>query len=166
MPNLLAGPLILLIIFFVLVRTALVVVTVESTSMYPTLNDGDRVLALRYWPARWLRKGQIVLVWPWLSPLVNSRTLGRPDFAPFIKRIVALPGETIVTSITDLDERHHPHVQSMHDGEGNRTWHIPPGHLFVRGDYVPGGVDSLTWGPIPFKSVIGLVVMRLPGKPL
>src|SRR6266571_228509 len=78
-------------IFFFIVRTALVVVTVQYTSMSPTLEDGDRVLVWRYWPARWLRKGQVVIVWPWLSASTSWRLMRQSEVVPFIKRVIALP---------------------------------------------------------------------------
>jgi len=160
----LTGCLLALLLLLVVVRTALVVVRIENWSMAPTLEDGDRVLAWRYWPACWLRKGQVVLVWPWPSPSTSRQALGRLGFTPFIKRVAGLPGDTLVTALTDLAEIHRSDVQQAHDSSGHRTWHIPPGHLFVRGDNPVGGNDSLTWGPIPFRSVVGVVLMRLPGK--
>jgi hypothetical protein len=80
---------------------------------------------------------------------------------PFIKRIVGVEGDTLVTSITDLAEHLRPEQLAAHNGEGLRSWHIPPGHIFVRGDSSPGGHDSLTWGPVASRTVLGVVVMRM-----
>jgi signal peptidase I len=126
--------------------------------MMPTLCDGDRVLALRYWPMRWLRKGQIVLVsWPWLPSDPSPPPFG---CVPYIKRIVGLPGEVLVFPAGSLDRPipdqgtpQHPH---------DRTWFIPAGHLFVRGDNRRNMADSRTWGPIPMHGIVGLVLMKLP----
>src|ERR1043165_3264532 len=115
-------------------RIALLTVTVQLSSMSPTLEDGDRVLVWRYWPARWLRKGQIVILWPWLPASKVSKLLGTPEFVPYIKRIIALPGDTLITSLTDLPEHYRSEHRSTHDSEGHRTWRIPHRHIFVRGD--------------------------------
>ena len=147
-----------------LIWALLVVVTVENHSMSPTLKHGDRVLVLRYWPDRWLSRGQVVLIWPWLHSSRNARAWGQLKIVPYIKRIVALPGDTIVTSIADLSDLYHAEQIVAHDDNGQRVWHIPPDHLFVRGDNRPGGDDSLTWGPIPFRSVLGVVIVKLPIK--
>jgi signal peptidase I len=148
----------------ILARVTLLAVTVERASMSPTLEDGDRVLVWRYWPTRWLRKGQIIIFWPWLPASKSKRLLGTPDFVPYIKRVLALPGDTLVTSLSDLAESCRSEQTAAHDSAGRRTWHIPPGHIFVKGDNPLGGVDSLTWGPVPSNSVLGVVVMRLPSK--
>lgn len=160
------GSLLLFLIFLacvlVIARFALVAITVESDSMSPALEHGDRVLVWRYWPGRLIRRGQIVLVWPWLSNSINPRSVGRAHFVPYIKRVVGLPGDSIVTSRTDLAETARRLVRDTHDSQGKRVWHIPPSHLFVRGDNPLGGIDSLTWGPVPLKSILGMVIMRLP----
>jgi signal peptidase I len=150
-----------LLIMVVFIRIALVVVTVQSFSMSPTLKHGDRVLVFRYWPARWLRKGHIVIVQP---PSPEMRYLTKP--VPFVKRVVGLPGDTVVTYLNQLNEYYRARLSDAHDEAGSRTWHVPPGHLFVRGDYVLGGTDSLSWGPIPFKSIQGIVLMKLSRDPL
>ena len=147
-----------LIVF--LVRISLVVVTVESQSMSPTLEHGDRVLVWRYWPAKWLQKYYIVLVWP------SEHRNGPKPFGviPFIKRVVGLPGDVITTHIDELNnlQKQKTLVQAMHDDNGTRVWYVPKDHFFVRGDHPIGGFDSLTWGPIPFNSLLGIVIMRLP----
>jgi len=150
---------------YLFIRNLLVVVTVESTSMSPTLLDGDRVLVLRYWPATLLQKGNIVIIWPGRITEPDDRS-GPFNVTPFIKRVVALPGEKIVTRFDELDEFHKskPFLRSKHDINGNREWHIPPGHFFVRGDNPIGSFDSLSWGPIPDRSLLGIVVMKLSHK--
>lgn len=144
------------------VRRGLLVVTVQQGSMFPALQNGDRVLVVRHWPRRWLRKGQIVIVWP---SHVMSPYPGDPDSGtPFIKRVVGLSGDRIISSIEELHDLLRPIYMARYDSEGKRTWDIPLGHIFVLGDRVPRGFDSLTWGPVPLRCVLGVVVMKLPTK--
>lgn len=144
-----------------LARATLVVVTVVGQSMTPALQTGDRVLVLRYWPSGRLRIGHIVLVWPW-----GMAPSGPKPFSetPYIKRIIGLPGDTLVTSLVELNDFHRRRESAAHDSNGQRVWHIPPGHVFVRGDNPLRGFDSLSWGPIPFRGVLGIVIKTLPRK--
>ena len=151
----------LLLAVGVFARTVLLVVTVENRSMLPTLAEGDRVLVARHWPTRRLRKGHIVLVWPWGRPTAGA---GPSRDHPYIKRLVGLPGETIVTSITELDQVNRAREAAAHDSQGRRVWHVPAGHCFVRGDHPIGGFDSLSWGPVPMRHVLGVVIKTLPRK--
>jgi signal peptidase I len=146
------------------VWTSVIVVGVQSQSMSPALEHGDKVIVLRRWPARWLRKGQIVLVWPWLRPSDDPQAWSPPNAVPFIKRVAGLPGETLVTILTDLSDVDIHDALAEHDSEGKRVWHIPAGHIFVQSDNRPSGSDSLTWGPIHFRSVLGLAIIKLPAK--
>jgi signal peptidase I len=135
--------LLLLLTAGLFIRFWLVIVTVEEQSMLPTLAPGDRLIVARHWPARWLRNGQIVLVWP-------ARFATRPALfkeTPYIKRIVALGGETY-----QAEDQH------------GQLWQIPPGQLFVRGDHHGHSVDSLVWGPLPMQQVAGVVLTTLPRR--
>lgn len=142
-----------------LIRSYLVVVTLSGQSMYPTLQHGDRVLAIRRWPVRWVRRGQVVLVWPWLPSDTRLRSLQEVEI--YIKRVVAVAGDSITTSITDLYPDMRQEQVVSHDANGRREWVIPASHIFVRGDNLLGGYDSLTWGPIPVHTVLAVILMKL-----
>ena len=143
--------------------SSLYIVTVVSRSMFPTLNEGDRVLVWRLWPRGWLRRGQVVLVFPWMKKTDNpwARSSSQSKFAPYIKRLAALGGDTLVTHLSDLNPKDQESVLSEHDSTGKRVWHIPPGHVFVMGDNRPAFTDSLTWGPVPDWTVMGIVLIKL-----
>ena len=126
---------------FVVLRRALAIVTVEGTSMVRTLHDGDRVLAWRLWPARWLRRGAIVVV-EHEADRARARWSSLDEPALYVKRLVVLPGDTVQWS---------PDT-------------VPAGHLFVCGDNPPGSRDSRHWGPLPLRSLRGIVLAELPGK--
>src|SRR4051794_11342765 len=98
------GLTVIVLVIVMLMRCILLVVTVESRSMAPTLEAGDRVLMIRHWPTGWLRKGQIVLIEPRCG-VATVPTL----FAvmPYNKRIVALGGETLTVSHSNIAARNY-----------------------------------------------------------
>lgn len=155
----LSGAIVLLALVMLSLRALFVVATVQQESMTPTLSPGDRVLVLRIWPRRWLRTGDIVVVWPWQQS-AGERWPHAAE-AAYIKRIVGMPGETVRTSLRDLAADLQAGQAAAHDQEGWRSWDIPAGHCFVRSDHAVGGFDSLSWGPISTRCVLGLVVHKL-----
>jgi signal peptidase I len=125
--------------------------------MAPALEAGDRVIVLRKFLVPHLRKGQIVIL---TLPHKSERNTKNSKPLLYIKRIVALGGETFEdthisayrrTIDTELDQR-------------QCTWHIPSGFLFVCGDNQNGSIDSRIWGPLPLKSVQGIVLLKLARK--
>ncbi len=109
--------------------------------MLPTLCPGDRALVIRYWPIRWLRRGQIVLV-------VSE---GRSEI--YLKRVVALPGDIYESFILEFKDNSVNKV--------TRSWEVPDGHFFVCGDNPEASSDSRSWGALPFSSFYGLVFLQL-----
>lgn len=174
----LSSGIVTLLMTMIFIRTFLLVVNVQYYSMSPTLEHGDRVLALRNPPKSWLRKGQVVLIWP----VPGIRIPVPPSYKepPYIKRIIAVSGETyslvpdekivqyLDQSITmnretfefTSDKRTLPLISPACPG----TWNIPAKHIFVRGDNRLAGVDSTIWGPVPFHNILAVVLMKLPGK--
>src|SRR5579885_511041 len=108
------------------IRLCLVVVIVRGQSMSPTLDPGDRVLALRIFARSWIRKGQIVLV----RQADGGHLPEMISVLSHIKRVVALGEETFISA------------------SGEQDWHIPPGYIFVCGDNQKHSIDSRTWGPV------------------
>lgn len=162
----------------ILLRTFLLVVTVQYSSMSPTLEHGDRVIAMRKTPKSWLYKGRIVLIWP--VPGIRIPVPASYQEPPYIKRIVAVSSETYMLA---PDEKRVSYLKqgttissetfvSTPDGKGlslispdhPKTWDIPAKHVFVRGDNREGSIDSAIWGPVPFRNILAVVLMKLPGK--
>lgn len=137
------------------------VVTVEQESMSPVLHAGDRVLVIRYWPVKLLRKGDIVLVWPWISMIRLDRAPKPFGVLPYIKRIIGLPGDTIVTRLDELDDYHKRKLGHTFDNDGKKVFTVPDNHFFVRGDFSIGGIDSRTFGPVHKQGILGLAIMKL-----
>ena len=146
------------------IRKAFCVVEVEMGSMMPTLSPQDRVLVFRYWPARWLRRKQIVIVAPTNKQIPLEPSHNIFGVIPCIKRVTALPGDHFSTQLTELSDYHRYKLRDQHDNRGRREWHIPPQYFFVRGDNPKSDYDSMVWGPLPYSSLLGVVILKLPAN--
>ncbi|MEU9040520.1 MULTISPECIES: S26 family signal peptidase [unclassified Kitasatospora] len=132
----------------VLLRVALSVVVVSGPSMSPALRPGQRVLVLRRGLAR-LRAGRIVVVSPnGLAAPGGGPARRQPDRL-LVKRLAALPGD--------------PVPQSVRPVVAGGT--VPGGHVVLLGDNPEFSTDSRTWGAVPARSVVGVVLdgVRLRG---
>jgi signal peptidase I len=147
--------------------------------MHPTLRDGDRILMLRragrgrqsYWFEKLICRGQVALVRPRLPV---SRKEMPPDVRLlYVKRIVGASGDTVVAYVTSSSAPNRELKLSLADtgqtvevngDEIRHIWHIPPKHVFVRGDNPSSIADSLNWGPIPYQAVRGIMLLKLPRK--
>ncbi|GGK99313.1 hypothetical protein Ppa06_67680 [Planomonospora parontospora subsp. parontospora] len=126
-------------------RSRYVVVTVQGTSMVPTLSDGDRVLVRRLRIDR-VSAGDVVV----LEPPLTSAELGPrdPDGPRWnIKRAVALPGDPVPPGI------------------GAGAARVPAGALVVLGDNADS-VDSRQRGFFDADRLLGVALRRLGGSPL
>src|SRR5579859_2861664 len=160
---LIAGGILLLLSLIAMacvIYSMFLIVTVEHESMLPTLQHGDRVLALRRGFRRWIRRGSIVLV----ALPCDVELPGVPSL--YIKRVVALSGATITLPLALQDSPSFSDTGTTPRLPEEKTWHIPPHHLFVCGDNRPSSVDSREWGPVPVSSIRGLILIRLrPASP-
>ncbi len=184
----------------VLIHYSLEIVTVSGYSMFPTISPGDRLVLLRYWPAQWFYKGQIVVgdfkrVPHYRSKLFLAPSGSMADEATpvephehvagfytsaaaqkselmfelygsrFVKRIIGFPGDEVRIHISSIHSELQLRLRNQCDPDGYLVWHIPANHCFVRGD-APASGDSIIWGPIPFKSIIGPILTKLPSSVL
>ncbi len=87
----------------------------------------------------------------------------------FIKRIIALPNETIDirgNSITITNEEYKDGIlldQSFIANQGNNNIHLKlkDGEYYVMGDNRPASSDSRVWGPLKREYITGKVLLRL-----
>jgi signal peptidase I len=139
----------LLIALFITVFVAEAAAIEDGPSMQPNLYRGYRVviekISYRLHPPR---RGDIVIA-------------DRPgDEVSLIKRVVALPGETIEVrgghTFIDGQAIEEPWVTNF-GGPGYPPTLVPPDHVFIMGDNRPNSRDSRAIGPVPISEIKGRV---------
>ena len=123
--------------------------SIPSGSMEPTLQIKDMffVEKLMYRFGE-MERGDIIVFWP-------------PDFLepdyPYVKRLIALPGETIkiIAGKVYIDDQllEEPYAQPWAGHYGPLS--VPPGNIFVLGDNRSASADSRDWGLAEIDHVIG-----------
>jgi signal peptidase I len=132
---------------------------IPSRSMEPTLRIGDRVLVNKLsYKMHDINRGDIV---------VFERPPDEPPDAikDLIKRVIALPGETISSQNgkvfidgRPLDE---PYLEAGTMTENLPPTLVPEGHVFVMGDNRSDSRDSRYFGPIEEELVVGRAFVRI-----
>jgi signal peptidase I len=146
--------------------------TVVSASMEPSLHcafapgctslHADQLVVLRpTFISRGVRRGDIVVV-------TGSATRGRCSGTAIVKRIVALPGDTVAVSTSEirvysLGGRSMFQVRlAAPPGHQARTDHrlrVPRRSVFLLGDNPGHSCDSRVFGPVSTSAIIGRVVL-------
>jgi signal peptidase I len=129
---------------------------VQGTSMSPELRDGERILVnkfLYYFDD--IERGDVVVFWYPEDPQLS-----------FIKRVVALPGETIEIRsgavFINGNLIQEPYVAGANaDLRSFPPHEVRPGHFFVLGDNRKGSNDSRSWGLVPERYVYGKAFLRI-----
>lgn len=139
-----------------LVRTfVLAHFVVDGTSMVTTLHDGDRVF---------VNKLSYRLHDPNRGDVVVLHELTGTSERDLIKRVIALPGETIEVRNCEvlidgrrLDEPYlDPQVVTPGNCGGDLApTAVPDDHVFVMGDNRAGSLDSRNLGPIDEDELVG-----------
>ncbi|MCQ3805710.1 MAG: signal peptidase I [Acidimicrobiaceae bacterium] len=154
-----------------LIRTFLVqAYYIPSSSMADTLHEDDRVMVnkLSYRFGE-VGRGDVIV-------------FSKPDNAPgvindFIKRVIALPGETISFAagqvLIDGELQTEPYVGSNLTFANGQLLNcannppaadrclVPEGMVFVMGDNREGSTDSRVFGPIDIDSIVGRAFIKL-----
>lgn len=88
----------------------------------------------------------------------------------FVKRVIGLPGESVrvdARGVVSVDGRalREPYVARGRRLTGRpASWRVPRGSYVVLGDNRASSCDSMVWGPLPGKNLIGRVVEILRGS--
>ena len=157
---------------------------IPSGSMLPQLQINDRVvvskLSYRLHPPR---RGDIVVfdcpatactnepqeddggVRGIVRKVAEGVGVVQPSAEEFIKRVVALPGETVEgrdgAVYVDGRRLHEPYLAAGTVTSDFPATTVPGGHLWVMGDNRQNSSDSRVFGPIARSSVVGRTVVRV-----
>jgi signal peptidase I len=138
--------------------------SVPASSMEPTLRcarpnpgcsagTGDRVFVLRFWGPVEPERGDLVA---FRTPALAFERCGAGG--TFLKRLVGLPGETVVARgerlLVDGRPLDEPYARP---GTEEGSWRLGPDQFFLVGDNRPMSCDSRVWGPVPRENLIGEV---------
>jgi len=133
---------------------------VPSTSMWPTLKAGDRIVVNKLSGAP--SAGDIIVFKR--PPAENCGGAPVPDL---VKRVVGLPGQTVSAHAGQvyvtgklLNEPwlpKDPHTYTTMTG----SYTVPKGDYYVMGDNRTDSCDSRMWGPVKGSSVVGQVFLIL-----
>ena len=132
---------------------------VSGASMDPTFETGDYLIVDKISYRFGLPKRNTVVVFRYPGDTRKS----------FIKRIIGLPGETVVekdntvTIINAENPKGFTVDQSYvaHSAPANFQKTLGPDEYFVMGDNRAESFDSRSWGPLPKKDILGKPILRL-----
>ena len=155
------------VLLTLLVRTfAFQTFFVPSSSMVPTLQVNDRILVQKaFFSWHDVRTGDIVV----FSHPPLDRCPG-PAGDDLVKRVIALPGQTIYSSGNNiyvnghlLSEPYLPRYDPLGPAIPNATkqhpYRVPAGDFYVLGDNRAISCDSRYWGPITGSSIVGKAIL-------
>jgi signal peptidase I len=145
-----------LLVAFVVRTFVLAHFVVDGHSMDTTLHDGDRVFVNKLsYRLHDPHRGDVVVL--------HEDVASGPE-RDLIKRVIALPGETIAmrSCVVTIDGvvLEEPYLDPEVVTPGNcgneiAPTLIPAGEVFVMGDNRPGSQDSRAFGPIEFDDIVG-----------
>jgi len=151
---------------FVIVNTISARFRIEGESMKDSFQNGQYIIVNRMsyrfnTPVR----GDVVVFFPTATPPSNwwENLIGRSGQTDLIKRIVAVPGDTVEIKAGDLyvngDKMVEPYLhEPMHPTETQR-WQLSTGQFLVLGDNRNFSKDSRAThiGPVTIEQIVGKV---------
>jgi signal peptidase I len=139
---------------------------IPTASMVPTLSVGDRIVVRKaFFDAGDVREGDIVV---FTHPRLDH--CGEEPAGDLIKRVIALPGQTIYSSGSRIYINGHmlaePYLPAAEllgrpIASSQHPYRVPPGEFYVLGDNRAISCDSRYWGPIPGSTIIGKAIVTI-----
>ena len=165
---------VLALIVFMVIQTGVQNFKVDGASMKPTLESHQYLLVnkLVYFKLDMERFSRVIPFWMVDHP--SQRFALRPPergevivfhypldrSKDFVKRVIGLPGETIVVDegkvFINGDQLEEPYLTSRDDSSAQETV-LGANEYYVIGDNRRGSKDSRTWGVLPGELVLGKV---------
>lgn len=150
---------------------------VSGASMEPTFDNWDYLITDRvsYRLETPQRGDVIVFCLPGQAACSITERLSEGQFAAprtLIKRIIGLPGETIIVNgegVRIINEEHpqgfvidEPYIDPHNlGGPSGMSLTLQADEYFVLGDNRRVSSDSRTWGILPYDDIVGRVIVRL-----
>ena len=135
---------------------------IPSTSMVPTLSVKDRILVQKaFFTWSGVHAGDIVV----FSHPPRDHCPG-PQQGDLVKRVIALPGQTIYSSGNHVYVNGRPLAESylppddplgLTIASARHPLRVPAGQFYMMGDNRAISCDSRYWGPITGASMVGQV---------
>jgi len=145
---------------------------IPSESMEPTLKRNDRIMVNKLsYHLHDVHRGDLIV-------FKRPPNMTATDINDLIKRVIALPGETIELRGTDIyiDDRKltEPYLPAgtvtvnlgwvngcANPATERNKCTIPPNHVFVMGDNRPHSSDGRVFGPISEDLIVGRAFVRI-----
>ena len=143
--------------------------SIPSESMVPTLDIGDRIVVQKiFWSWHDIKQGDIVV---FSRPPHDTQCTG-PESEDLVKRVIALPGQTIYSAFgkvfvdgRPLNESYLPKPDPLGrpipGASAQHPYTVPAGDFYVMGDNRAVSCDSRYWGPVQGSTIVGKVVLLL-----